>query len=117
MAGPSARNAEMCKLRAELSFASVADAPPDQPAPPTNVDAHDAIVWCGDLNYRVAMDDDKARARALRDSLRRAIHSLRRAIRSLHSLRRAIRTLRRAIHSLRTAPLVCCSACAHMISR
>ena len=72
--GPSARNKDTQQILAGLSFPRSSqaaasssssegggDAPPP-PALPSTVDAHDFIIWCGDLNYRLSMKDDDARA-------------------------------------------------------
>ena len=65
--GPSGRNKDMETLRDGLAFPPTeADSSPATAttAPPTSLEAHDIVIWCGDLNYRLEMKDEDARALA-----------------------------------------------------
>ena len=60
--GPSPRNKEFATISANLSFALATD--PNSPrttgaaaVTPEVVDAHDVVIWAGDLNYRIALPD------------------------------------------------------------
>ena len=69
-AGPSSRNKDMEAIRDGLAFPPTAIDAGSSPSaataapPPTSLDAHDMVIWCGDLNYRLDMKDEDARALA-----------------------------------------------------
>ncbi len=59
--GPAERNEMAAKVEAEMEFSS----PTPQPvAPPATIGAHEFVLWMGDLNYRISLPADEARALA-----------------------------------------------------
>ena len=64
--GPAARNKDVATIVSKLAFPAnpqpASGAPTAAPKPPLSIEAHDFVVWGGDLNYRISLKDEAVHA-------------------------------------------------------